>query len=225
MNTRKMRMAALVLAAGLSGTAQAALHDRGGGLIYDDVLNVTWLQDANYAKTSGYDADGWMTWPDSKDWAANLNYYDVERGVSYDDWRLPSTLQFDLSCEIQSGASSYGIGCTGSEMGHLFYADLGGVAGIAITLAHNANYNLFQNIEANYYWSGTGYPPNNTYHAWAFITLDGYQGWYFTTLELSAWAVRDGDVAAVPEAETYGMMLAGLGLVSAMARRRKQTKI
>ena len=26
----------------------AELHDRGGGLIYDDVLDVTWLQDANY---------------------------------------------------------------------------------------------------------------------------------------------------------------------------------
>ena len=41
-----------------TGAAQAALHDRGGGLIYDDVLNVTWLQDASYARTSGYDADG-----------------------------------------------------------------------------------------------------------------------------------------------------------------------
>ena len=45
-----------------SGLAQAALHDRGGGLLYDDILGVTWLQDANYAKTSGYDADGRMNW-------------------------------------------------------------------------------------------------------------------------------------------------------------------
>ena len=35
-------------------TANAALYDRGNGLIYDDVLDITWLQDANYAKTSGY---------------------------------------------------------------------------------------------------------------------------------------------------------------------------
>jgi len=33
----------------------AILTDRGGGLIYDDDLNITWLQDANYADTSGYD--------------------------------------------------------------------------------------------------------------------------------------------------------------------------
>ena len=30
-------------------SANAALYDRGNGLIYDDVLDITWLQDANYA--------------------------------------------------------------------------------------------------------------------------------------------------------------------------------
>jgi len=29
-------------------------------MIYDDVLNITWLQDADYAQTSGYDPDGLM---------------------------------------------------------------------------------------------------------------------------------------------------------------------
>ncbi len=49
--------------------AGAALIDRGsfadgfGGfmnLIYDDDLNITWLGDANFAKTSGFDVDGQM---------------------------------------------------------------------------------------------------------------------------------------------------------------------
>lgn len=36
------RMVLLALAGGLvSGAAQAVLHDRGGGLVYDDVLDVT----------------------------------------------------------------------------------------------------------------------------------------------------------------------------------------
>jgi hypothetical protein len=40
----------LALLAGMvfTGSAQATLLDRGNGLIYDDVLNITWLQDANY---------------------------------------------------------------------------------------------------------------------------------------------------------------------------------
>ena len=49
----------------LPGIANAALVDRGGGLIYDTDLNITWLADANYAYTSGYDTqdatDGLMT--------------------------------------------------------------------------------------------------------------------------------------------------------------------
>ena len=51
-----------ILSFGIVGMVNAALIDRGGGLIYDDVLDITWLQDANYAQTSGYDADGFMNW-------------------------------------------------------------------------------------------------------------------------------------------------------------------
>lgn len=42
----------------ISGSVDAALVDRGGGMIYDTDRDITWLQDMNYAKTSGYDADG-----------------------------------------------------------------------------------------------------------------------------------------------------------------------
>ncbi len=50
--------AALLVVAGLglAPGAQAALIDRGGGLLYDDVLNITWLRDANYAATELSDA-------------------------------------------------------------------------------------------------------------------------------------------------------------------------
>ena len=33
----------------VSGAAHATLMNNGGGLIYDSDLNITWLQDANYA--------------------------------------------------------------------------------------------------------------------------------------------------------------------------------
>ena len=35
-------------------------------------------------------------------------------------------------------------------------------------------------------------------------------------------AVKAGSITAVPEAETYAMMLANLGLVGMVVRRRKQ---
>ena len=76
----------------------AALYDRGNGLIYDDVLDITWMQDANFVKTSGYAAaninpdnsdqsffaDGSIGWVAAKTWAAQLNYQ------GFSDWRLAS---------------------------------------------------------------------------------------------------------------------------------------
>ncbi len=55
-------------------SANAALYDRGNGMIYDDVLDITWLQDANYAQTSGFDADGRMDWVTASSWAMGLSF-------------------------------------------------------------------------------------------------------------------------------------------------------
>src|SRR5262252_9804231 len=62
----------------------AALYDRGNGLIYDSVLNITWLQDAQYAQTSGYDSDGIFDWADAETWVHQLNYMGIT------GWRLPT---------------------------------------------------------------------------------------------------------------------------------------
>src|SRR3989344_6138087 len=130
----------LGLACVSANTAQASLVDRGGGLIYDTDLNVTWLSNAN--------VNGLMTWGNAMTWASNLSYYDSVRNVTYTDWRLPTS------------DTCGGYNCTGSEMGHLFYTELGGVAGQSIATTHNANYNLFQNVQSDVYWSGTEYAPD-----------------------------------------------------------------
>lgn len=96
-SSQYLRTSLLITASLLSAqAAQAALYDRGGGLIYDDVLDITWLQDMLYARSSGSlvnpDSAGRMTWADSVTWADNLSYYDSVRGVTYDDWRLPKMI-------------------------------------------------------------------------------------------------------------------------------------
>jgi hypothetical protein len=245
MNTRKTRMVALVVAIGLSGTAQASLHDRGGGLIYDDVLNVTWLQDANYAKTSGYDADGMMNWADANAWATNLSYYDSVRNVIYDDWRLPTLeplngITFNYSYNTD-GASDIGWNITSpkSEMAYMFYVNLGNpgqvsptgtVIGCYVDPSNTCldNAGVFTDLNPGVYWYGTKPIPEyvyNQYVGFVFVMQTGNQYEYGQGDEYYAWAVRDGDVAAVPEASTYAMLLSGLGLVGAMARRRKQAEI
>ncbi len=80
------------MAAGFASTADAALISRlGGQAVYDTDFNITWLADANYAKTSGYDSDGMMVWALANTWAAGLNV------GGYTGWRLPTALNADLT--------------------------------------------------------------------------------------------------------------------------------
>lgn len=214
-----MRIKNIALAGALALTfsnAQAELFDKGGGLIYDDVLKITWLSDANYAQTSGHDADGRMNWTAANAWADNLSFYDSVRNVTYSDWRLPTALNQD------GNGSCMGYNCN-SEMGHMFYNNMGvGAGGSILDGANNPNFALFTNLQSNVYWSGTAYAPNPA-NAWGFSTDTGYQGSGYQGNVFYAWAVRDGNVAApIPEPETYAMLLAGLGLLGVVARRRKQ---
>jgi len=195
-----------------SGAVQAALNDRGGGLIYDTDRNITWLSDANYAATQFTatggiqgDADGKMNWSAANSWAANLSY------GGYSDWRLATS------------DTCWGDNCTGSELGHLFYTELGGTAGNFILSSSDPNLALFSNVLPEQYWSGTAYAPNQADFAWGFRMGIGQQRYDYQYHEFYAWAVRDGDVAApIPEPETYAMLLAGLGFLGFMAKRRKQ---
>jgi hypothetical protein len=98
----------------ITNSAKAELINRGGGLIYDTDINVTWLQDANYAKTSDYDTDGDMLYSQANAFIAYLNSISF---LGYSNWRLPKA---DPSCSNPGGYD-----CTNSEMGHLSYTELG----------------------------------------------------------------------------------------------------
>src|SRR5262245_31589516 len=102
--------------------SRADLIDRGGGLIYDTVLNVTWLQDANYANTTGVAPwGGSMPWLDAMNFVAGLEYYDSERGVTWDDWRLPTTINAPTSAGWDTTGQS-------SELAFMYYVNLGYLA-------------------------------------------------------------------------------------------------
>jgi hypothetical protein len=85
------------------------LVDRGRGLLYDVERDLTWLQDTNYAKTTGRTADGQMTWDDAKRWVAHLNYRRIT------GWRLPTAFNQDGS------GPCIGDNCRESELGHLVF--------------------------------------------------------------------------------------------------------
>lgn len=200
-----------VIPLSLAVSANAALIDRGGGLIYDADLNITWLANAN--------VNGPMTWNDAMTWASNLSYYDSVRNITYTDWRLPTTLRPDSACVAQNGGYYF---CTGSEMGHLFYNELGGTDQIPISTGHNSNYGLFQNIQAYYYWSGTVYESDPA-AAWSFDFANGSTYAGAISYDFYAFAVRPGDVAAVPIPAAFCLFGSGLiGLFGFMRKRESR---
>ena len=212
----------------LSSGARATLIDRGGGLIYDDVLNITWLQNANLAATntfgvSGINADGTMSWNTAQAWITAMN---TAAYLGFSKWRLPTTPDkggpFVFGWNgVQPYTYNYGYNMTTSEMGYMFYVNLGNV-GLRPTDYNGGsvpdrlpgtfgliNVGPFQNFGQPFpntlaipYWSGTQ-SVNQPTAAW-------YFDFYYGNLNpgdicgpldnrFYAWAVRDGDVAATPE--------------------------
>ena len=230
----------------VSGGAQAALvgrdingnavagSDGSAVFLYDNVLNVTWLRNAN--------ANGAMNWTQANTWAANLVV------GTYDDWRLPTLTPVNGTAFnynfTNNGTSDYGYAATGtgwgtaSEMGHLFYVTLGNKgyftpgAGGSSGFAEQPGWGLtntgdFQNLQSGVYWSGLEYAPDTIY-AWYFDTIGGDQSYGGKIQSLHALAVRPGDVlapAAVPIPAALPLLLSGLAALGVAGRRRGRRRV
>ena len=143
-----------------TSTVKAALVNNGGGLIYDTDFNITWAQPTT-TLSNWYDANAWAT-------GLTLG------GVT--GWRLPSALNQDGSGPVDN----YNV--TTSEMGHLFYIELGNIGVIDPHGGPNwpAGWGLthkgpFPNLQWSIYWAtptwGGVFPG-----CWYFDLADGNHG-------------------------------------------------
>jgi hypothetical protein len=174
---------------GFTTLSHADLISRGNGLIYDTDLNITWLQDAQYAYTSGYSPTVLMTWADAMTWVASLNY----KGIT--GWRLPTTPLGTLGADISWRGME-------GELGHIYYSE--GITGWSpgpFYIPGAMGWN------ENPYWTATTGPNVGGSPTAVRAVFDLNAADYLVSQDQTAmaWAVHDGDVGpTLPLADLEG---------------------
>ncbi len=248
MNTNfRMLIAGCWLLAG-SGMVHAALVDRGGGLIYDNVLNVTWLANANLARTQTFgvsgispnnSAAGDMSWYTAQAWLAAMNSSGY---LGYSDWRLPRVMPVNgvsYNDDFSTNGTTdvgYNIVSTNSELAHLANVDFRSVNICFDDPKYGTcplyYFGSFSNVDTRYtYYTETEISPGSE-NVRAFsihspstvgpVNYDwGRQGIADKGNTGVVMVLRDGDVAGqVPEPQTLALALIALGALGFTRRHR-----
>ena len=222
----------------ISKPAEARLISGLGGLVvYDTDLDVTWLGNMRLAATNTFglptgspsnthsvdviSSGGYMNWYTAQAWVDGMN---AENYLGIDNWRLPISIQPDASCSSQSSFGSAGTNCIHSEMGHLFYLELGGEPSTSIfTTGNPAELEKFEYFSSGGYWTGTDIVETAPFvGAYDFYFTDGGQGGTTKNAIRFSTAVADGNPAGlvVPVPATLWLLGSGLFALAGIARRK-----
>ena len=182
----------------------------GGTMIFDPNApngGVTYLADADFPETlittcdndpnadgcsiiQGLEInqDGSMTHTTAENFVSAMNHFNGNSGWLGQQWSLPPTDTSDTNCGLGKSNDKFGLGCTGSPMGNLYYNLLGlrqGTPAMTPGLNSNTTVGPFTNVQPYLYWSCQsagpqdptqckGAPANN--FQWSFSFGNGFQG-------------------------------------------------
>lgn len=209
----KVSILSLAIFLSLSTFVNATLFDRGNGMFYDDMLDVTWLDEfiykdwgevgdaqflINSINTTGQGtSNGYMSS------GTNTTYFEVtNRGFT--DWRLPTIMEYNI---------------LGKELANDSFSPF----------VNLDKWSYNPNVNQHYwnYWSSDFTIFQNQwtvqYHYFCYdFTSDKISLLNPISYNAGAIAVRSGDVTPVPEPGT--MLLIGTGLVGLAGTRFRKKK-
>jgi PEP-CTERM motif len=214
--------------------AHAALLSRlGGQAYYDDVLDITWLADANLAATNTFGAfniepDGSMSWQTATTGIGFVAKMNDANYLGFNDWRVPSLSPIDGSAIFNQGFSNNAItdrgyagsagwvdggGTPVSEMGYMYYVNLGN---LGLYEPNGGGSPFSTNIQPGWGLANTGPFTNLVSDSWwNSVEVDSNQAWRsnfqnggqrvgLKNNDYFVWPVRDGDVLAALEGDLNG---------------------
>jgi len=120
--------------------------------------------------------------------------------LGFNDWRLPATLEPDGSCRddpagTEQSSDPVGWHCTGSELGHLYYEEIDGIASednsSMVPSGDPAEIAKFSNLQSGY-WSTYTTTPSTVYRH-QFNAGKQQNGSEASPVTVYTLAVRDGD--------------------------------